>query len=245
MFTFNHFIWLGIAVVIILGLQIINKKLQLSFDTNVTILLIVCIISEIIKTFVNMTLKVQNSKGVEGTYLDPGDLPFHLCSMQIFFVFALKFFVKKESTKQVMLGFMFPTMLLGGVLAMFIPTVGVKFTNPQVYQYFLFHSYIVGFAIYLISNKIITIDFKMLLRNLGILGCFMFIGIWINSILSDKAVNFFYLSRPPMNGLPILNLDHGWPVYFISLVLTAVILMTLLHLPFILINKRRKNSDTI
>ena len=131
---------------------------------------------------------------------------------------------------------LFPTMLIGGTLSMLIPTVGVSFTNPQVYQYFLFHAYIVGFAIYLISKKIITIETKTLFRNLGILFGIMFIGIWINSMLSDKAVNFLYLSRPPMDNLPLLNLDHGWYVYFFTLIGIAVILMTLLHLPFIIVN---------
>ena len=242
MFTLNHFIWLFISLAVILTVVILNIKLNLSFKFNLNILFIVSLLSEIVKTLVCMKLEVPNKDGVVGTYLNPGDLPFHLCSMQVFFVIALKFFIKKESTKNVLLSFMFPTMLIGGTLSMLIPTVGVSFTNPQVYQYFLFHAYIVGFAIYLISKKIITIETKTLFRNLGILFGIMFIGIWINSMLSDKAVNFLYLSRPPMDNLPLLNLDHGWYVYFFTLIGIAVILMMLLHIPFIIVNNHKKKT---
>lgn len=242
MFTTNHFIWLAICAVIITAYLLANKFLKMSFKTNLTILFIVCVVSEIVKIAANIESQPYKTDQL-AFYLDVGDLPFHLCSIQIFFVIALMFFVKKDSTKDKLLCFMFPTMLLGGLIALFIPTVGVKFTRPQVYQFFIFHAFIVAFALYLIINKIIKLDFKALFRNFGILSLLVFFAICMNSMLRNHDVNFFYLSRPPMDNLPLLNLDNGWFAYFLTLLVVAVSALTLLQLPFILINKKRDKID--
>ena len=132
MFTLNHFIWLGIVLVIIVSLLIIQKVRKISFDKVITFMFIMSITSELIKIFSNM---IETSAG--GTVLNPADLPFHLCSIQLFFIFALKFLIKTNENKKKLLGLMAPTMLLGGLIALFIPTVGVKFTDLQVHQFFL------------------------------------------------------------------------------------------------------------
>ena len=135
---------------------------------------------------------------------------------------------------------MFPTILIGGILALMIPTCGTSFGKLQVYQYFLFHTFIVFFAIYLIKDKIITLNFKAFIRNTILLFCMAIIVLWINSFLSFANVNFMYLTRPPMKNLPYLNLDHGWYVYFIHLLFAGILLMTLIHLPFIIKNDLKK-----
>ena len=64
-----------------------------------------------------------------------------------------------------------------------------------------------------------------------------FICMWINSFLSIAAdvedafrrANFMYLTRPPMSGLPLLNLDNGWGVYFLTLIALVVGLVGLFH----------------
>ena len=237
MFTLNHFIWLGIVLVLIIGLLFIQKKKNISFDNVMTFMLIMSIVSELIKIFSNL---IETSEG--GIVLDPGDLPFHLCSIQIFFIFAVKFLVKTEEGKEKLLGFMAPTMLVGGVLALFIPTVGVKFTKLQVYQFFVFHGCIIAFAIYVLKGRLVNYTWKTFFRNLAYLGIVALIATWINSILSvtNPKVNFFYLCRPPMEGLPILNLNHGWYVYFLTIVGIALSFMFIFHLIVISIYKRKK-----
>lgn len=240
MFTLNHFIWLGITIIIVVGMFLLIKYCKLSYETVLTIMCIVCAISELVKIFNNMELGYK-----DGRFLDPGSLPFHLCSIQIFFFFALKFFVKKESTKEKLLGFMFPTGIAGGVCALLIPTCGVAFNKVQPYQYFIFHAFIVFFAIYIIKEKIVTITLKTYLYNLAFLAVFVLFDLWINSILSYANTNFMYLSRPPMDNLPILNLKHGWYVYFAHLVCVGTILFSLIHLPFILIERKMKRINTV
>ena len=241
MFSLNHFIWLGICILVIVALLIINKKFNLSFDTNVTILFITAILSETIKISNGMTVEI--TKEVDGvmqtfTYLDQTKLPFHLCSIQIFFILILKFVIKNESTKEKLLAFMCPTMLLGGILAIFIPTEGVEFNRIVLYEYFLFHAIIIYFAIYLLVSKKIKITWSTYIRNCLCLIFLSVCAIWINSILQDGAVNFFFVSRPPMDNLPLLNLNHGWGVYYLTLLGIGIFLMSLFHLPFILTKKK-------
>lgn len=241
MFTTNHFIWIGIVILSILLFLFINKKFKLSFDTNLTILVITAILSETIKISTGMTKEVTEI--VDGvaqtyTYLDPTKLPFHLCSIQIFFIFSLKFLIKNESTKEKLLAFMCPTMLIGGILAILIPTEGVEFNNIKLYEYFFFHAIIIYFAIYLLVSKKITYTWKSYIRNVICLILLSVCAIWINSFLSDYAVNFFFVARPPMDNLPILNLNHGWGVYYLTLVGIGITVMTIFHIPLVLKNKK-------
>ena len=242
MFTPTHFIWLGICVVLIAGMLLLTKYAKISYKSVVTILFLVAVSSELIKTFSNMEEGYQG-----GMHLDPGDLPFHLCSIQIFLIFALKFLVKKEETQQKLLGFMSPSMLLGGVMAMFIPTVGTSFGKLQVYQYFLFHAALVFFALYIIRERLARFTWKCWGRNLGYLGVIAMLAMWINSILSIgfEQANFLYLSRPPMENLPLLNLNNGWYVYVITLGIIAVSLLTLFHAIVYFIVERKKESGIL
>ena len=238
MFTWNHFIWLGLTAALVLGLFYFMQHKKADFSFVLSFLWIICIISELTKMLSNMV--PTGYKG--GSVLDPGDLPFHLCSIQIFLVFTLKFFVKKPETREKMLGFMVPTMLLGGFAAIMIPTVGVKFTKPHVYEYFLFHGTIIFFALYVLKERLVTWSWKVLGRNLCYAGLAAYVVSLVNSLLSSgfPEANFMYLVRPPMEGLPVLNLDHGWYVYILSLVSVAVVLLTVFHGVAILVQNRSR-----
>lgn len=244
MFSLEHFIWLAISIVIIVAMLFIVKKFNLSFDAVVTVMLVMSVCSEVTKILCNME---PAPGGRTGLILDPGDLPFHLCSMQIFLLFILKFFLKTESGKEKMLAFMCPTMLIGAVIALFIPTVGVGFNVVQVYQYFIFHAFLIFFAIYILKYKLVKWTWQLYFKNLGYLGCFALICMWINSALSGvlPRVNFMYLVRPPMENLPILNLNHGWAVYFITLIVLGVALLGIFHFIVTFVeNKKSKNKNS-
>lgn len=237
MFTTNHFIFLAIALFIIICYTLVVKKFNISFKAQLIALFCVGAASEILKIMVNMETTS------EGTYLAQDSLPFHLCSMQLFFIVALLFFVKKENTKNILLEFMCPTMCIGGAIALFIPTVGVSFKRAIVYQFFIFHSYIIAFSVNLIKNRTITFTYKTLIRNLGILLGITILAIYINAITQDHGSNFMYVARPPMENLPFLNLNGGWYVYFIKLVITGASAMTLFHLPFILRERKKQLNN--
>lgn len=241
MFTLTHFIWLGISVVIIIGLLFIQKKFNLSFETILTIMIVMSICSEVTKILCNME---PAPNGGTGLILDPGDLPFHLCSIQIFFMFAVKY-IKNDSFREKMIGFMIPTMLLGATIALFIPTVGTEFTVVQVYQYFIYHAFLIFFSIYCLKQNIVNWSWGGYLRNIKYLGVIALVVTWINSMLSGvlPRVNFMYLVRPPMEGLPLLNLDNGWAVYFLTLVGLVFSLTALFTYIAILATKPKKHIE--
>lgn len=245
MFTLNHFIWIGISILTILILFFINKKFNLSFNTNLTIMFFMTIASESIKILSGMeTLIDHETNEVIGTYLNAERLPFHLCSIQIFFIFSLKFIIKDEKKKDFLLSFMVSTMLFGGLLAIMIPTKGTDFRVLQTYEFFGFHAFIIYFALYLLISKRVIITGKVFIRNLGFLLLLMLFGIWINSILSARGVNFFFLANPPIPdlNLPILNTNNGWGWYFVGIVGLGLTIMTLFHLPFIIYNYKKTKA---
>lgn len=241
MFTTNHFIWLAIAITIIVGLLLLSKYKKLKYNFVLNLVFFVCVGCELIKIFSNM----KDAYG-GGKVLDPGDLPFHLCSVQLFFMFFLKVVVKNESTKEKLLCFMAPIMLVGGLMALLIPTVGVKFTKPQVYEFFIYHSMIIFFSLYILTERLVKYDFKAFFRNLGFLGVMALCSLWVNSVLSktNEKVNFMYLSRPPMENLPILNLDNGWGVYVLTLGIIATTFLFIFHVIMIIIQKKSKKIDS-
>jgi hypothetical integral membrane protein (TIGR02206 family) len=232
MFSLNHIIFLIISVILIVGFSYLSKRYKWPLNK---VLLFCCIFSVISETTKIFSSLVEDSTGA---YLDPFSLPFHLCTIQIYLLFYC-LLSKNEKGKEIVFSFMFPTQLVGAIMALLIPTEEVLFTTTYAYYAFLFHSMLVFFAIYLVRNKIITVNLKSLMRNVGLLLALVFVNICINSVLSIYDTNFMFLRRPPIEGLPILNLDNGWVVYFISLIALGVVLFGLLHLPFIIIDYKK------
>ena len=135
---------------------------------------------------------------------------------------------------------MFPTMLIGATLALFIPTEGTDFAKVQLYEYFLYHAYMIGFSLYLITCKVINIRYKTIIRNFALIIALAVFALWVNSILSYADVNFLFLRRPPLEGLPILNLNNGWFAYVGTIILIAFVSLTALQLPFAIKNEKNK-----
>lgn len=236
MFTVNHFIWLAAcALAITLALREAEKR-KISVRTAGMCMCAVCTLSETCKIMANM---VPSPLG--GYALDPQALPFHLCSMQLFLAFYITF-GKDSPTKQKAISFFTPAALLGGVLAMLIPTDGVDFGELLPYQGFLYHAALVWIALYLLRTKQVDMGFRAYVRNLIILAMLTILMLYVNGALFAYGTNFMFLTRPPMEGLPVLNLDHGWYAYFLSLAALAVTLVTLVHLPWMIAERRRSKA---
>ena len=234
MFTPNHVIWLGLcALGIVLGLAAAEKK-NISAKTAGTVMCAISVFSESCKMMTHMLPSPQG-----GFALDPNALPFHLCSMQIFIVFFITF-AKPSPLREKVVSFSVPAALLGGIMAMLIPTDGVDFRDPLAYQCFIFPAGLVWLALYFIRTRQVDMGRKAYGRNLLILLGLAGLMIYVNGALFAYGTNFMFLTRPPMEGLPILNLDHGWYGYFLSLAALAVVLMTLAHLPFMLSERKEK-----
>lgn len=241
MFTSKHFIWLGLcAAAIVIGL-IIAKKAKLTNRQAARVMAVICLISEISKIMSEMIpYDAEDSTG--GMVLDPRALPFHLCSMLIFAVFYLAF-AKESPRRNAVLSFTVPIGILGGICAMLIPTNGVDFLKIGPYQCFVYHAGLVWFALYSLLAGQADLGKKAYGRNVLILLILSFLMIYVNGALSAYGTNFMYVRKPPMDGLPVLNLDHGWYVYFLTLMALGAVLVTLVHLPFMIREKKKKKSE--
>ena len=88
----------------------------------------------------------------------------------------------------------------------------------------------------------VDLSFRVYITNLKLLLLLVIMAFLMNSVLMEYNTNFMFLRKPPMEGLPILNLDNGWYVYFISVAFVACLLLFIVHLPFVIKSavKRKK-----
>lgn len=239
MFGLVHLIALGVSfAIIVLAILFVDR---ISFDKLLKILLYGGIISETIKVFVYIIINTDNYGGMG--YLPKTDLPFHLCSIQIIFIFILNF-SKNENLKRKLLAFMLPSCLIGGFMALLIATSSSRSIPWITVQYFGYHTMITCFSIYLIKTKEIKFNIKDYFDALKLLALFCFIAIYLNSWINDGSnkINFMYVVAPPQDGLPFLNMNQGWFVYFIRYALVALVSVSLVYIGPIIRALKKENK---
>lgn len=246
----NHFLFLGLSVLTIVAMVVIVKVKKLNLSQILKFMAVVAVASELIVMTMNVTVPVYNdNEELIGYLLSKRALPLHMCSIQIFFIIILNI-VKNEKFKNALLAFMYPTCLAGALMALLIPTVeDISFGNLRTWEFFMFHAFLVGFGLCIALSGEVKINTKSCLRTSGILILLFIASIYINSILSipgadpDLQTNFFFSSAPPMQGLPILNMNHGWHVYALSMICVGVTLMVILHIPFFIKENKEKKQN--
>ena len=237
MFTANHFIWLGAIALLIAVAFIVINKLKLSnqgVGKGVMMLLIV------LKLF-HVALSMKESE-FGGYVLKQTQLSFHLCSIMIYTIIFVNI-IKNEKVVKVLKSFMVPCLFIGALMALLIPTEGVDFTVPRVWQYMLIHGVLVFYGIYLAAVERVDLSFKAYFNNLKLLVCITAVAFLMNSVLEQYKTNFLFVRVPPMDNLPLLNLNNGWYVYFVTLAIIACVLMLLVQLPFMALNKRKDKKE--
>ena len=222
-FGTKHLILMAIcAAAIVLG-YLVSRKWDLARLTKY--MFTIGVISELIKVF----YYIIANEAVYGGILPKTDLPFHLCSIQILFV-AIVRFTNSQKIKELLLSFMIPSCLFGGIAAILIATTSSLNGMPILsLQYFGYHSAIVIFALVLLTSGVLQLTIRHYVNCLKFLVGLMLFAIYINSILYDgnPNINFMYVASPPQAGLPWLNEDQGWLVYMLrysSLVVGCVTL---------------------
>lgn len=222
-FSTKHLILVAIcAAAIVLG-YLVSRKWDLERLTKY--MFTIGVISELIKVF----YYIIANEAVYGGILPKTDLPFHLCSIQILFV-AIARFINSQKIKELLLSFMIPSCLFGGIAAILIATTSSLNGMPILsLQYFGYHSAIVIFALVLLTSGVLQLTIRHYVNCLKFLVGLMLFAIYINSILYDgnPNINFMYVASPPQAGLPWLNEDQGWLVYMLrysSLVVGCVTL---------------------
>ena len=236
MFTLSHFVWLGAISATIATLLILVKKFKPSYSTvgkAVTITLI------ILKIF-HMALSMKESE-FGGFVLDQTQLSFHLCSIMIYTVIFTNM-IRNEKVVAVLKSFMVPCLFIGAAMALLIPTEGVDPLRARVWQYMLIHGVLVFYGIYLACVEKVDLSIKAYFNNLKLLLGVTLLAFLMNSVLEEYETNFLFLRVPPMENLPLLNLDNGWYVYFLTLTAVACMLLFAVQLPFMLLNRKRAGS---
>ncbi len=237
MFGLSHFVWLGsIAVLIALALIAVRRFnfSHLGVGRAVMVVLI------ILKLF-HMALSMKESE-YGGYVINQTQLSFHLCSIMIYTVIFTNL-INNKKVVDTLKSFMVPCLFIGAAMALLIPTEGTDPAVARVWQYMLIHGVLVFYGIYLAAVERVDLSFRAYFNNLKLLACVTLVASLMNSVLEQYKVNFLFLRVPPMDNLPLLNLNNGWYVYFITLTLIACTLMLLVQLPFMLLNSRRKKKE--
>ncbi len=224
-FGTKHLILMAITAAVIVAGYFAARKWSL--EALVKRLLLVGIASEIIKVF----YYIITNEAEYGGILPKTDLPFHLCSIQILFA-AVVVFSSSQKVKELLLSFMIPSCLFGGIAAILIATSSSLNGLPILtVQYFGYHAAIVIFALVLLTSGAMKLTVKHYFNCLKFLIGLMLFSVYINSILYDGVsnINFMYVASPPQSGLPFLNEDHGWLVYIVHYGFTVVLAVTLCY----------------
>ena len=106
MFTWRHFLWLGICLVLsIIGLHIMKKR-NLPISKALTSACIAAILSEIIKVFSTIEMVPSADGSLIFPYLPMNHLPLHLCSIQIPLIFYARFTDNEKGRENVLSSFL-------------------------------------------------------------------------------------------------------------------------------------------
>ncbi len=249
MFTLYHFIWVMITFSIIIISLIYLKKHKPPLKKVLSVACVICFISEMIKFFSTIQLVPSSDGSIYYPFIEQQHLPLHLCSLQILLIFYARF-ASDSKRKDTLLAFMYPTCIIGALLAIAMPSifnesihVSQAFTHPLAYQFFLYHAMLVILGIYIALSKQVKIQAKHYLSTIAILGGIAFISLYINSSLAsttymngelisvDYTPNFFFTYNLPMR-LPYSEIWH-WYLYIIVIALLALIIIGLFYIPYL------------
>ena len=233
MFSERHLLFLLICAVLTAGATVLSVRRRLPSRTAAKIFAVICVLSELVKDMASM---IPSEFG--GLVLDPNDIPLHLCSMIVFAVLLLTF-TKRERLREGLLSAVVTAGTVAPLFALLLPTEGVDFSRAQCWQYFLYHAALLWFSLHHLLTGQAEMGARAYRGNLAVLSVIVLLMLYINSALSSYGVNFYFLRMPPAEGLPLLNLEHGWYHYFAVLLLIGYGSVTLIHAPFLIREKRQ------
>lgn len=259
MFSIQHFIWLAICAVVILISLLLCKKYKPSLNTVLSICCVISAVSEIIKLFTMVQLVPTADGSLFYPYVELQHLPFHLCSIQIIFIFYARF-AKEGTVKDRLLGFMYPTTIIGALFALALPsiytttiTASQSFTHPIAYQLFLYHAMLIVLGSYIYTCKKDTFNPSYYFSTELFLFVISLIAIYVNALCStpvyengklvsvEHVTNFFFTILTPI-GLKLTE-KWQWGVYILVLLGLAILTIGIAYIPvFVRYFKEKKNT---
>lgn len=151
--------------------------------------------------------------------------------------------------KETLLAFMYPSCLIGALLAILIPTTfsgtvdaREAFARPLTYQYFLYHTMLIIFGAYIPMSREIELRPRHYLSTMCIIVGAAFVSFYLNSAFAvpvyssgtllsvEYTTNFLFTAAPPIDSIKLTELWH-WFAYIGVLGVLAFGLVALLYIP--------------
>lgn len=251
-----HFVYFGVTLLLIVVGLIMIFKFKPSFKVMFTIATIVSIVSEFVKTF--SSLEFFKLAGTEELvpYISMAHFPLHLCAIQVFLIIAVWLMKPENKLREALLGFMFPTMIVGGFLGILLPGE-LNVLSPRCYQYFMFHGFLVVLGIYIMKSKEVKLKPINYLTSIGLLTLFGLISLYVNSLFAqfsftevngetvktlESITNLFFTMRSPVGFLPDFTKEIHWWIYILCVYLLVFCVFALFYIPtFIKAKKNKRN----
>lgn len=159
------------------------------------------------------------------------DLPLHLCNISPIFMFFAYLFRNRLAWSVFFLWIM-----AGTFQSLFTPTLTESFPHFEWWRYWIIHVWLVTGSFY----GIIVLGYKMKFKDI-------FYGLfWINILafsvyfinISIGSNYMFMVGKP--DGKTMYDLLGDWPIYIIQLEFVALLLFSLIYLPFYLTERSSK-----
>ncbi|WRP08624.1 TIGR02206 family membrane protein [Rossellomorea aquimaris] len=158
------------------------------------------------------------------------NLPFQLCSISLYLC-TIMLITKNYRIFEIS----FFASMTGAFIAIVTPELFFGFPHFRYFQFFLAHLAIVLSCLYMVWIEGFTLTFRSMLRAFIALNLIAVIVFMVNRLV---GANYMFLSHKPYNASPIDYLGE-YPWYLLALEGVALILFSLLYLPFYLFRKGR------
>ena len=255
MFSIQHFIWLGICAVLVAAFMVYYDKNKPDLTRILDYACVICVLSEVIKVLSVLEYVPSSDGSLMRPYLPMNHLPLHLCSIQILFIFYVRY-SENVKIRKLLLALMYPTCLLGAIAALAMPSifstsisVSQAFTHPMAYQFFCFHTMLICLGLAIAKSGEIDWKWKNYFDTLKLFFVIAFLSLYINSIFASPTYvdgklvsvdfwpNFFFTYNNPLN-IPMSKMWH-WYIYMAILIALVIVLTALCFYPVIRKNKKK------
>jgi hypothetical integral membrane protein (TIGR02206 family) len=168
---------------------------------------------------------------------DPAkDLPFHLCNVAPLILWTAYYL-----RSRVLWGIIFLWIMAGTLQANFTPTLHQSFPHFEWFRYWIIHVWLVIALLYGIINLGYRMKFLDIFRSLLWLNVFAAIMYPVNLLLD---ANYLFLTEKP-DGETMIQLLSDWPYYIFQLEVVALLLFSIIYLPFYFTKRLAKETQKI
>ncbi len=226
-FGSTHLIWLSVIAVFCIAAITIYRKLS---PKNRNIMRI------ILGTLIVLNEIVKDGVAIATGDFDVGNLPLHLCGINILLI-GFDIFKQTKAVRNFLYYFCIP----GALLALFFPNWTVlPCMNFSHIHSFTIHGMLVMYPLLLVCSGEVVPDIKTMPKCILLLIC-MAIPIYFVNMLCDT--NFMFLMEPETgNPLGLFEKYMGSHLWGFPVLLPVV--MFIMYIPLLVASKRKKKSTT-